>query len=129
VLVLVLVPVAFVAGHALGSHHETTRTRSAPTQLASVETGCDAWAATTAHDDASDWCPGMTGWMHDRAGAEMMGSRLWSGPDQLRASCRQWVKGSPDQSGDNTASTCDDMVAWMDRHSTGRWGGWTMHDR
>lgn len=42
---------------------------------------------------------------------------MWAGPDQVRASCRQWTDDSPEESGDSAASTCDDMVAWMDGHA------------
>lgn len=130
-LVLLLVAaVAFGAGYALGSHPDTTPARSSVAQLASVESGCNNWAASAPPTSASSgWCSGMVGWMSDRMGHAMMGSGMWAGPGQLRASCRQWADDSPDQSGDSAASTCDDMVAWMDGHAENGWGMWTMHGR
>lgn len=129
----VLVLVAFIvfgAGYALRSQQDATPTLSPVAQLASVESGCDDWAASATTTSPSDtWCSGMVGWMSDRMNGAMMGSGMWAGPDELRASCREWADDSPDQSGDSPASTCDGMVAWMDAHAAGGWGMWTMHDR
>ncbi len=61
-------------------------------------------------------------------GPEMMGASMWAGPDQLCASCRQWATDNPGQTGNSPASTCVDMVTWMNEHAAGRWQMWPMHD-
>lgn len=126
-VLVVVVAVALGTGFALRTRQHSTTTRDPSSQLASVQSGCDDWQIT-ADSLPNDWFSGMVSWMGERMGSAMMGSRMLAGPDQLRTSCRHWVADNPNESGNSTASTCDDMVTWMNKHAEGGWGTWPMHD-
>lgn len=128
VVLIVVATVAVGVGVAGRSHQDTTPTRSSTVRLMSVQSGCDDWVATA--DSVPDgWCSGMASWMGNRMRGPMMGTTRWADPDELRASCRQWVAENPDRSGRSTVPTCDYMVRWMRGHAAGKWGVWAMHSR
>lgn len=133
------------------SQRSPTPTAASTAALVSVRSGCAGWAASAATPGPSAaWCGEMVAWMSAelsgqagrqtggrQTGGSMMGgttaSGMMGGPDQLRASCRQWAADRPDQlerqSGGSPAFTCDDMVTWMAGHAVGGWGTWMMPGR
>lgn len=131
--VLAVLTVGVVIGRHDGSNSTVAIQPAA--QVSTLQQGCRQWLAQDpASTQAPSWCTGLTGWMSERMGASGMGpAMMWGGPDQMRATCRQWVSAAPSAaSTDDPASACDSMVAWMSGHTgtwTGRsdWNGWMMN--
>ena len=50
---------------------------------------------------------------------------MWSNPDQMRATCEQWMSSSPQASGptQHGGRWRDQMVSWMIKHM-GDWNHW-----
>ena len=100
-------------------------------QLASIRSACAAWnnGYRGASAPPAGWCDDMVGWMSSRAGSgQMMGSMMWSNPQQMRETCEQWMSTNA-SSVTNANAWCGDMVAWMtqNRGDWNRWDrGWMM---
>jgi hypothetical protein len=97
-------------------------------QVASIRQACAQWQADNPGSAAPSaaWCDDMAGWMTDRiANGPMMGSMMWSHPEQLVATCQRWMSSSEwaDNSPPDTSTWCGRMVDWMTRH-IGNWDDW-----
>lgn len=104
-------------------------------QIASVQRACYQWlAADPDHPDDRAWCSRMTDWMSQHVAGTPMGPQMmWNSPDQLRATCRDWISDRPNGvDGPVDDDWCDHMVGWMQGHMAGwsghnDWDGWVMH--
>ena len=131
------VVVAVVAGGVLarGGDHRANLELQSAAQVTSLQQGCGQWLAQdTGESETPAWCNDLADWMTHHLGATGMGAQMmWGGPDQMRASCRQWISGDPSAAGTlDGQERCDAMVEWMDGHLrtwTGRqnWDDWMMH--
>jgi hypothetical protein len=96
-------------------------------QLASIQHACAQWRdGYVGSAPSSAWCDEMVGWMTDRVGSRhMMGSMMWGDPDQMLATCQQWMASSQLVSGStpDAATWCGQMVTWMTQHM-GSWDQW-----
>lgn len=115
--------------------NDTTLAVQPAAQVASLQQGCQQWLAQDpARAQTPTWCTGMTDWMSQHMAAAGSGPQMmWGGPDQMRATCRQWATASPSATGAvNGVDRCEDMVDWMSQHTgtwsgRGDWGDWMMH--
>jgi hypothetical protein len=104
-------------------------------QVSSLQQGCGQWLAQdAAESETPGWCAGLTEWMTHHMGATGMGPQMmWGSPEQMRASCRQWIDTDSSAAGTlDGQARCDAMVDWMNGHMrawTGRqnWDDWMMH--
>jgi hypothetical protein len=97
-------------------------------QLASIQQACAQWRGgyTGGSAPSSAWCDEMVGWMTGQVSSgRMMGSMMWGDPDQMLATCQQWMASRPPASGSTpgTAEWCGQMVTWMTQHM-GSWDQW-----
>lgn len=97
-------------------------------QLASIQEACVRWhdGYTGSPAPSSAWCDEMVGWMTARVGSrQMMGSMMWSDPDQMLATCQRWMTSSQPSNGSmpTAATWCSQMVTWMTEHM-GNWDRW-----
>lgn len=103
--------------------------------VSSLQQGCGQWLAQdAAESETPGWCAGLTEWMTHHMGATGMSPQMmWGSPEQMRASCRQWINDDSTAAGTlDGQDRCDAMVEWMNRHMgtwSGRqnWGDWMMH--
>jgi hypothetical protein len=98
--------------------------------LSQVQASCRGWMSS-AHSGLADdqWCTDMFAWMGDQSGGSMMGSMMWQGPQQMGASCREWVDQDRGDTGSAGQQRCHDMIDWMDAHMPNRGGNWMRQDR
>jgi hypothetical protein len=104
-------------------------------QVSSLQQGCGQWLAQdAAGSETPGWCAGLSEWMTHHMGATGMSPQMmWGSPEQMRASCRQWISTDAAAAGPlDGQDRCDAMVEWMNGHMqtwTGRqtWGDWMMH--
>jgi hypothetical protein len=97
----------------------------ASTQLGSIREACAGWHDSYMGSGAppAGWCDDMVGWMSDRmSSGQMMGSMMWSNPEQMRDTCQQWMS-TTGSAGTNGSTWCGDMVDWM-RKNMGDWDSW-----
>ena len=97
-------------------------------QLASIQQACAQWydGHTGSAAPSSAWCDDMVDWMTDQVRSrQMMGSMMWSDPDQMLATCQQWMSSSTTAGGStpNGSAWCGQMVTWMTQHM-GDWDRW-----
>jgi hypothetical protein len=97
-------------------------------QLAAIQQACGQWQDGYAGSavPSSAWCDDMVGWMTDRIQhGQMMGSMMWGDPDQMLATCREWMASNPRVGGSTPEASawCGQMVSWMTQHM-GDWDHW-----
>jgi hypothetical protein len=96
-------------------------------QLDSIRHACAQWRDDSIESSvpAPAWCDDMVVWMTSKVRGGRMGSVMWGDPDQMLATCQQWMSSSPRTTGSKPDSSawCDDMVAWMTRQM-GEWDEW-----
>ena len=134
-LALIIAAVAVGVAATRGDSSRSSVSSPGTEQLASIQQACVQWREGPAGSAApsSAWCEAMVRWMSDemRSG-EMMGSMMWSDPQQMLATCQRWMSSSQwaDRSTPRTPASCGQMVDWMTRHigDWDRWdGGWMMN--
>jgi hypothetical protein len=65
----------------------------------------------------------MVGWITNRvASGQMMGSMMWSNPQQMRETCEQWMSTNASNA-TNVSAWCGEMVAWRTQNR-GDWNQW-----
>jgi hypothetical protein len=97
-------------------------------QLGSIQQACAQWrdGYTGRSSPSSAWCDDMVGWMTSQVrSGHMMGSTMWSDPDQMRATCQTWLSSSQGAGGadPDASGWCGQMVGWMTQHM-GDWDRW-----
>lgn len=133
-----IVLIGGVASAVVIARRDTTPAYATP-QVGWVSDSCQQWAATypaeTANRPTSDWCTSMAAWMNTRTGqgptapmmgqGQMMGPMMWRSPENMRATCQQWMTANPSAapSGTDATAWCGQMVTWMTQH-IGDWNGW-----
>ena len=129
--VIVAIVVLLVGGVTVGivaaqdNDSPKATTTSGTQQLASIRRACTAWhnGYTGSNAPPSGWCDDMVGWMTNRVGSgQMMGSMMWSNPQQMREACEQWMSSNA-RDATNASAWCGDMVAWMTQNR-GDWNQW-----
>ena len=129
--VIVAIVVLLVGGATVGivlaqnDNSPQATTTSGTQQLASIRSACAAWhngySGSTAPPSA--WCDDMVGWMTNRVGSgQMMGTTLWSNPDQMRQTCQMWMA-TRSGNATNAATWCGAMVDWITQNR-GNWNQW-----
>ena len=94
-------------------------------ELADITQACTTWMNGDARwgPTSADWCQDMTGWMGQQvANGSMMGSMVWSDPEQMLSTCRAWMDAKP--SSGRPAQWCDSMMRGMWPHMNGDWDHW-----
>lgn len=113
-------------GVALANRGDTSQSAGATSsELADISQACATWM----NDDArwgptsAGWCQDMTGWMGQQmTNGSMMGSMMWSDPDQMLSTCQAWIAADP--ASGHPAEWCENMMRGMWPHMNGDWGNW-----
>ncbi len=137
-IVAAIVLIGGVAGAVVIARRDDTPTYAAP-QVGWMSDSCQQWAASYPADASNRptgaWCTSMAGWMNTRTAqgqagpmmgqGQMMGPMMWQSPDNMRATCQQWMASNPSAvpSGTDATAWCGQMVTWMTQHM-GDWNGW-----
>lgn len=126
VVATVVVAVAGIGvGIALANRDDASPAQANSSQLADINQACTTWMNndTRSGSTPGTWCQDMTSWMSQQmSNGSMMGSMMWSDPDQMLATCRSWMTGNP--SGDRPSDWCDNMMRGMWPHMNGDWDDW-----